>query len=162
MFAADAGNPLSQNGRLKAAPYFVSGTHRKFAICVSGSWNPFCRTQSPSTPNRSPTTMSKNRAKSKPTRAKQPSGKGLDGTPCSRLVTLRCRGPALEPLAERCIESQAQDTTGWKKIGYHEIPAEGGGASYNGIRNWRCPVCFAEHRRRVSSANSQLNQPKSH
>lgn len=56
--------------------------------------------------------MSKNRTKSKPKRAKQPSGKGLDETPCSRLVYKRCHGPALEPLAEKCLESQAPDATG--------------------------------------------------
>lgn len=83
---------------------------------------------------------------------KQRTDSGSDGSACSRLVTMRCHGPALEPLAEKCIESQAQDATGWKKIGYHEIPAEGDGASYNGIRTWRCPTCFTEHRRRISSA----------
>ena len=23
-------------------------------------------------------------------------------------------------------------------------------ASYNGIRSWRCPTCFAEHRKRIA------------
>lgn len=75
----------------------------------------------------------------------------------SKLVHMRCHGPALEPQAEKCIESQAPAANGWRKIGYHQIPAEGDGASYNGIRAWRCPTCFAEHRRRIAYRNNQIS-----
>lgn len=66
-----------------------------------------------------------------------------------KTVTTQCHGPSLVPKEEKCIPSQKPEATGWLKIGYHEIPASGDGASYNGIRSWRCPECFNEHRRRI-------------
>jgi hypothetical protein len=73
----------------------------------------------------------------------------------SKIVSMRCHGPSLTPDNEKCIESQSPTATGWKKNGYHEILATGDGASYNGIRSWRCPTCFAEHRKRIADLKKQ-------
>lgn len=88
-----------------------------------------------------------NRNKSKLTKPQQ--GDNSD------FVYLQCHGPALKPLEEKCILSQSAEATGWAKIGYHRVPAKGDGASYNGIRTWRCPTCFTEHRRRISETKNK-------
>ena len=62
----------------------LHGKHRNFQA----------RTPSPSAPNRSPKTMNQNKTESKATHAEQESGKGLDETPCSRLVLQRRYRPS--------------------------------------------------------------------
>jgi hypothetical protein len=64
-------------------------------------------------------------------------------------VTIKCHGPGLKSDEEKCLVSQDSQSTGWNAIGFHKIPKEGDGAAYNGIRNWRCPKCFDEHRNRI-------------
>lgn len=65
----------------------------------------------------------------------------------SETVTQKCHGPGIVPGSEKCIPSQSPHAEGWLKIGYHEVSRAL--VSYTGIRTWRCPVCFDEHRKRV-------------
>ena len=58
-----------------------------------------------------------------------------------------CHGPGLKPLTDHCMSTHAS------KSGFHAIKKSGDGAAYNGIRTWRCPQCFLEHRQRVRQAN---------
>jgi hypothetical protein len=67
---------------------------------------------------------------------------------CSRLVWKRCHGPAIQAGSEKCAASTADSSGG------HMVPNAGDAASYNGVRTWRCPRCFEEHRRRIATAKS--------
>jgi hypothetical protein len=51
-----------------------------------------------------------------------------------------CVGPALLPKEEKCPVNPV----------YHTVEKTVHTKGYNGIINWRCPFCFAEHRNRIS------------
>lgn len=53
-----------------------------------------------------------------------------------------CAGPGLRPSdPDRCLGSAD---------GFHPVPPTGDTAPYNGVKTWRCPACFQEHRRRLA------------
>jgi hypothetical protein len=86
---------------------------------------------------------------SKPrTSANKKAGRGCPEASCSRLVWKRCHGPAIQAGSEKCAASTADSSGG------HMVPNAGDAASYNGVRTWRCPRCFEEHRRRIATAKS--------
>jgi hypothetical protein len=61
-----------------------------------------------------------------------------------RDVWKHCHGPALQADAEKCISIKSDASGG------HKVPNAGDAANYNGVRTWRCPECFEEHRRRIA------------
>lgn len=65
------------------------------------------------------------------------------------ITTIKCHGPGIVAGSEKCIPSQSPTADGWLKIGCHEVETKL--VAYTGIRTWRCPVCFEEHRKRVNA-----------
>jgi hypothetical protein len=73
----------------------------------------------------------------------------------SDTVTMKCHGPGIVPGSKKCIPSQSPKAEGWLKIGCHEVSRKL--VSYTGIRAWRCPVCFDEHRKKLAHRMDEIN-----
>ena len=55
---------------------------------------------------------------------------------------VRCFGSGILPDEEKCPVTNL-----------HKVKCVGDTAGYNGVRHWRCPACFTEHRKKVRDKN---------
>ena len=59
------------------------------------------------------------------------------------IIHMTCVGSGLLPDKEPCV-------LGYTGKNFHKLLPNKDTRPYNGIKNWRCPECFTEHRKKIN------------